>query len=56
LTKGDPLNTTHIFGTWAVSRRHRKRRHSARRQRLAVHGAILAVAATFILRDITSGE
>ena len=53
LTKGDPLNTTHIFGTWAF--------------RVGIEigdiplGAsvslfmvpILAVAATFILRDIS---
>jgi multiple sugar transport system permease protein len=53
LTKGDPLNTTHIFGTWAF--------------RVGIESGdiplgasvslfmvpILAVAATFILRDIT---
>jgi multiple sugar transport system permease protein len=53
LTRGDPLNTTHIFGTWAF--------------RVGIESGdiplgasvslfmvpILAVAATFILRDIT---
>src|SRR5437764_8217006 len=53
LTKGDPLNTTHIFGTWSF--------------RVGIGSGdiplgatvslfmvpILAVAATFILRDIT---
>jgi multiple sugar transport system permease protein len=53
LTRGDPLNTTHIFGTWAF--------------RLGIESGdiplgaavslfmvpILAVAATFILRDIS---
>ena len=53
LTKGDPLNTTHIFATWAF--------------RVGIESGdiplgasvslfmvpILAVAATFILRDIT---
>ena len=53
LTAGGPLNSTHIFGTWAF--------------RVGIEGGdiplgaavslfmvpILAVAATFILRDIT---
>ena len=39
LTNGGPLDTTHVFATWAFQRRHRKRRHPARRQRVAVHGA-----------------
>jgi multiple sugar transport system permease protein len=53
LTKGDPLNTTHVFATWAF--------------RVGIESGdiplgatvslfmvpILAVAATFILRDIT---
>ena len=39
LTAGGPLDHTHIFATWAFRDRHRGRRHSARRQRFAVHGA-----------------
>ena len=39
LTAGGPLDRTHIFATWAFQRRHRRQRHSAGRQRLAVHGA-----------------
>ncbi len=53
LTKGDPLNTTHIFGTWAF-------RVGIESGDIPLGSAvslfmvpILAVAATFILRDIT---
>jgi multiple sugar transport system permease protein len=53
LTKGDPLNTTHIFGTWAF-------RVGIESGDIPLGAAvslfmvpILAVAATFILRDIT---
>jgi multiple sugar transport system permease protein len=53
LTRGDPLNTTHIFGTWAF-------RVGIESGDIPLGAAvslfmvpILAVAATFILRDIT---
>ncbi|MFZ5779698.1 MAG: carbohydrate ABC transporter permease [Pseudomonadota bacterium] len=53
LTKGDPLNTTHIFGTWAF-------RVGIESGDIPLGAAvslfmvpILAVAAVFILRDIT---
>ena len=53
LTRGDPLNTTHIFGTWAF-------RVGIESGDIPLGSAvslfmvpILAVAATFILRDIT---
>jgi len=53
LTKGDPLNTTHIFGTWAF-------RVGIESGDIPLGAAvslfmvpILAVAAAFILRDIT---
>ena len=38
LTAGGPLDHTHIFRHLGVPGRHRGQRHSARRQRLAVHG------------------
>jgi multiple sugar transport system permease protein len=53
LTKGDPLNTTHVFATWAF-------RVGIESGDIPLGAAvslfmvpILAVAATFILRDIT---
>ncbi|MBV9836373.1 MAG: sugar ABC transporter permease [Alphaproteobacteria bacterium] len=53
LTKGDPLNTTHLFGTWAF-------RLGIESNDIPLGSAvslfmvpILAVAAVFILRDIT---
>ncbi|HEX7925892.1 MAG TPA: sugar ABC transporter permease [Bradyrhizobium sp.] len=53
LTKGDPLNTTHLFGTWAF-------RLGIESNDIPLGSAvslfmvpILAVAAIFILRDIT---
>ena len=53
LTKGDPLNTTHVFATWAF-------RVGIESGDIPLGSAvslfmvpILAVAATFILRDIT---
>ena len=53
LTKGDPLNTTHVFATWAfrVGIESGDIPLGASVSLLMV--PILAVAATFILRDIT---
>ncbi len=53
LTAGGPLDHTHIFATWAFPGRHRGQRHSLGASVSLFMVPILAVAAIFILRDIS---
>jgi len=51
MTAGGPRNMTHVFAT-IRSCRHPFRRPAARVGDVAVHAAILAIAAVFILRGV----